>query len=47
MGRCGTIEEIAQIALFLASNESSYITGECIYADGGRRGLNYTVPVTE
>ena len=47
MGRCGTIEEIAQIALFLASNESSYITGECIYADGGRLGLNYTVPVTE
>ena len=45
MGRCGTIEEIAQIALFLASDESSYITGECIYADGGRLGLNYTVPV--
>ena len=47
MGRCGTIEEIARIALFLASDESSYITGECIYADGGRLGLNYTVPVTE
>jgi NAD(P)-dependent dehydrogenase (short-subunit alcohol dehydrogenase family) len=47
MGRCGTVEEIAQIALFLASNESSYITGECIYADGGRLGLNYTVPVLE
>ena len=46
MERCGTVEEIANIALFLASDDSSYITGECIYADGGRLGLNYTVPVT-
>ena len=47
MGRCGTVEEIASIAVFLASDESSYITGECIYADGGRLGLNYTVPVPD
>ena len=45
MERCGTVEEIANVALFLASDDSSYITGECIYADGGRLGLNYTVPV--
>ena len=43
MGRCGEPEEIANIAVFLSDSESSYITGECIYADGGRLGLNYTV----
>jgi NAD(P)-dependent dehydrogenase (short-subunit alcohol dehydrogenase family) len=45
MGRCGEPEEIAAVAVFLASNESSYITGQTIYPDGGRLGLNYTVPV--
>jgi NAD(P)-dependent dehydrogenase (short-subunit alcohol dehydrogenase family) len=28
------------------SDDASYITGETIYADGGRLGLNYTVPVS-
>jgi NAD(P)-dependent dehydrogenase (short-subunit alcohol dehydrogenase family) len=45
LGRCGAPEEIAAIAVFLASDESSYMTGQTIYADGGRLGLNYTVPV--
>jgi len=45
MGRCGEPEEIAAIAVFLASADASYITGQTIYADGGRMGLNYTVPV--
>ena len=43
LGRCGEPEEVAAIAVFLASAESSYITGQTIYADGGRLGLNYTM----
>ena len=45
MGRLGEPDEIAAIAAFLASDEASYITGQTIYADGGRLPLNYTVPV--
>jgi NAD(P)-dependent dehydrogenase (short-subunit alcohol dehydrogenase family) len=35
IGRFGKPEEIAQAALFLASDRSSFITGECLLADGG------------
>jgi NAD(P)-dependent dehydrogenase (short-subunit alcohol dehydrogenase family) len=35
IGRFGQPEEIAQIGLFLASEMSSFITGQCIVADGG------------
>ncbi len=47
MGRTGAPEEVASVAVFLACDESSYITGQTIYPDGGRLGLNYTVPVPE
>jgi glucose 1-dehydrogenase len=47
LGRIGESAEIAAIAVFLASDEASYITGQTIYADGGRLPLNYTVPVKE
>ncbi len=45
LGRIGDVSEIAAIASFLASQDASYITGQTIYADGGRLPLNYTVPV--
>ncbi len=33
--------------MFLACADSSYITGQTIYPDGGRLALNDTVPVAE
>jgi len=36
VGRTGTAEDIAYTALFLASKESKYITGQTITVDGGR-----------
>ncbi|MAQ16675.1 MAG: dehydrogenase [Sandaracinus sp.] len=47
MGRLGEPEEIARVAVFLATADSAYVTGQTIYADGGRLALNYTVPVRE
>jgi NAD(P)-dependent dehydrogenase (short-subunit alcohol dehydrogenase family) len=35
LGRLGQPEEVAQAALFLASDESSFITGSDIFVDGG------------
>ena len=35
MGRLGTAQEVAALALFLASDEASYITGQAHLVDGG------------
>ena len=47
IGRFGQPDEVAAIVAWLASEESSYVTGTTVYADGGRLPLNYVVPVRE
>jgi NAD(P)-dependent dehydrogenase (short-subunit alcohol dehydrogenase family) len=38
MGRMGTPEEIAAAALYLASDEASFVTGSALAIDGGWKG---------
>ena len=43
LGRLGRPEEVAEVALFLASDSSSYVTGSTYYVDGGK--VRYTQPL--
>ena len=40
LGRLGNLEEVAEAALFVASEHASYITGQIIAVDGGRMLLD-------
>jgi len=44
LARYGTIAEIAQAVVFLASDEASYITGHNIFADGGFMAAGLLTP---
>lgn len=47
LGRPGEPAEIGRACVFLASEDSSYMTGEILVVDGGRLALNYVVPVAD
>lgn len=47
MKRLGEPDEVAKVAVFLAGDDGSYMTGQTVYPDGGRLALNYTVPVDD
>jgi NAD(P)-dependent dehydrogenase (short-subunit alcohol dehydrogenase family) len=45
LGRFAAPEEMAHAAVFLAGDDSSFMTGESMRVDGGRCALNYTMPL--
>ena len=44
LGRLGEPDEVARVAVFLASDDASYLTGQTVFPDGGRLALNYLMP---
>ena len=47
LGYIGEPEDCIGPVVFLASDESAYMTGQIIYPDGGRLGLNHLMPVPD
>jgi enoyl-[acyl-carrier-protein] reductase (NADH) len=45
MQRVAEPREIGEVAVFLASEMSSYMTGSTVYVDGGRLALNGMMPL--
>jgi glucose 1-dehydrogenase len=43
LGRMGQPEEVAKVAVFLASDDASYVTGSTYYVDGGM--VRYAEPL--
>jgi glucose 1-dehydrogenase len=43
IGRLGEGADVASVVAFLASDDAGYVTGQTLYIDGGRAGLNYTM----
>ena len=41
LGRLGEPDEVAKVAVFLAGDDASYLTGQTVFPDGGRLALNY------
>jgi NAD(P)-dependent dehydrogenase (short-subunit alcohol dehydrogenase family) len=42
LGRTGTVEEVASVAVFLASDEASFVTGTDLLVDGGQTAFKGT-----
>ncbi|HAT27887.1 MAG TPA: dehydrogenase [Gammaproteobacteria bacterium] len=47
MRRLGQARDVAGPVFFLASDDAAYMTGETIFVDGGRSGLNYNVEIPD
>jgi len=40
LGRVGQHRELSDLCAFLVSDAASYVTGECVVVDGGKRWLS-------
>ena len=44
LGRYGEVDDVAAAVAFLASDDSTYITGQTLLVDGGAHHLRYPNP---